>query len=308
MRSVLTSISASTKGLGIDFLWPRLPLPKAASALRQYSGHSAAFVGYDLQRRGVGCRYDDAPLGSDPRSPTIRATDDFGNALPQERLNVQSFVEIPLLRVGYEIAGPANGFPLILAHGWPDDVRTWDRVLAALHGAGYRTHAPWLRGYGPTRFLREDTFRSGQLVALRQDLVDFAAALGLTRYAVIGHDWGARAAYIASVLGESRVAACVALSHAARRARSRELAGYERRQGSVFHRPVRSAARRRRRTFSTAGAARRCGGTRHRLAAAILLRGRANMATASRRPDGYKEAWEAPVTPLRAVCDEPPAP
>ena len=82
-----------------------------------------------------------------------------------------SFVEIPLLRVAYEVAGPANGFPVILAHGWPDDVRTWDRVLPALHRAGYRTYVPWLRGYGPTRFLRDDTFRSGQLVALGQDLV-----------------------------------------------------------------------------------------------------------------------------------------
>jgi pimeloyl-ACP methyl ester carboxylesterase len=116
---------------------------------------------------------------------------------------VHSFVETPLLRVGYEVAGPTDGFAVILAHGWPDDVRTWDRVLPALHRVGYRTHVPWLRGYGPTRFLHDDTFRSGQLVALGQDLVDFAAALGLTRYAVIGHDWGARAAYIASALDES---------------------------------------------------------------------------------------------------------
>jgi pimeloyl-ACP methyl ester carboxylesterase len=71
---------------------------------------------------------------------------------------------------------------------------------------------PWLRGYGPTRFLRDDTFRSGQLVALGQDLVDFATALGLGRHALVGHDWGSRAAYIASALNESQVCACVALS------------------------------------------------------------------------------------------------
>jgi pimeloyl-ACP methyl ester carboxylesterase len=123
-----------------------------------------------------------------------------------------SFVEIPLLRVAYEIAGPADGFPVILLHGWPDDPRTWDGVLPALHLAGFRTYVPWLRGYGPTRFLRDDTFRSGQLVALGQDAVDFAAALGLGRHALVGHDWGARASYIASALNDSQVAACVALS------------------------------------------------------------------------------------------------
>jgi pimeloyl-ACP methyl ester carboxylesterase len=122
------------------------------------------------------------------------------------------FVTTPLLRVAFEVAGPADGFPAVLVHGWPDDVRTWDSVLPALHAAGFRTFAPWLRGYGLTRFLRDDTLRSGQLVALGQDLVDFATALGLGRHALVGHDWGARAAYIASALNEPRVAACVALS------------------------------------------------------------------------------------------------
>lgn len=122
------------------------------------------------------------------------------------------FVDTPLLRVAYEAAGPAGGFPVVLVHGWPDDARTWDRVLPALHREGCRTYVPWLRGFGATRFLRDDTFRSGQLVALGQDLVDFTAALGLGRHALVGHDWGARASYIASALNESDVAACVALS------------------------------------------------------------------------------------------------
>jgi pimeloyl-ACP methyl ester carboxylesterase len=122
------------------------------------------------------------------------------------------FIDTSLLRIGYEASGPTAGFPLVLAHGWPDDARTWDAILPALHDAGYRTYVPWLRGYGPTRFLRDDTFRSGQLVALGQDLVEFTSALGLGRHALIGHDWGARAAYIASALNSSRIAACVGLS------------------------------------------------------------------------------------------------
>ena len=122
------------------------------------------------------------------------------------------FVDTPLLRIGYEAAGPDSGYPVIVAHGWPDDPRTWDSVLPALHEGGFRTYAPWLRGYGPTRFLSDTTFRSGQLVALGQDLVDLAAALGLKRHALVGHDWGSRAAYIASSLNEANVSACVALS------------------------------------------------------------------------------------------------
>ena len=122
------------------------------------------------------------------------------------------FAETSLLRVGYEVTGPAGGPPVVLIHGWPDDVRTWDGLLPMLHEAGFRTYAPWLRGCGPTRFLRDDTFRSGQLVALGQDLTEFAAALELGRHAIVGHDWGARAAYIASTLNESHVGACVALS------------------------------------------------------------------------------------------------
>src|SRR5215468_9781825 len=98
-----------------------------------------------------------------------------------------SFVDTSLLRVAYEVLGPTDGFPVILLHGWPDDVRTWDPALPALHSAGYRTYVPWLRGYGPTRFLRDDTHRSGQLVALGQDVVEVAEGLGIGRHALIGH-------------------------------------------------------------------------------------------------------------------------
>lgn len=122
-----------------------------------------------------------------------------------------SFIATSRLRIGYEVSGPANGFPVILLHGWPDDVRTWDAVSPFLHEAGYRTYAPWLRGCGSTRFLHDHEPRSGQLVALGQDAVEFAAALNLGRHALVGHDWGARAAYIASSLNETQVCACVGI-------------------------------------------------------------------------------------------------
>jgi pimeloyl-ACP methyl ester carboxylesterase len=117
-----------------------------------------------------------------------------------------------VLDIALERAGPEQGMPIILLHGWPDDVRTWDKVLPVLHAAGFSTFAPYLRGFGPTRFRAPQTKRSGQLSALAQDTLDLADALGLSRFAVVGHDWGARAAYIAAAIAPERVTHCVALS------------------------------------------------------------------------------------------------
>lgn len=122
------------------------------------------------------------------------------------------FASTPLLDIAYEASGPEDGSPAVLLHGWPDDARTWDRVLPALHAAGLRTIVPWLRGFGPTRFRSAQTPRTGQPVALGRDLLDFADALGLARFHAVGHDWGARTAYIAACLAPDRLARCAALS------------------------------------------------------------------------------------------------
>ncbi len=124
----------------------------------------------------------------------------------------RELVETPRLKVAYERRGPSGGAPMILLHGWPDDVRTWDRVLPALHDAGFETIAPYLRGYGPTRFRDAATPRSGQLAALGRDLLDVADALGLDRFRLVGHDWGARAAYIAAVAAPERIEALAGIS------------------------------------------------------------------------------------------------
>ncbi|MGL4967121.1 MAG: alpha/beta fold hydrolase [Inquilinus sp.] len=123
-----------------------------------------------------------------------------------------SSVDTELLRVEYEDSGPGDGPPLVLLHGWPDHLRTWDRVLPVLHEVGFRTLVPNLRGFGGTVFRDPDAMRSGQLAALGQDVLDFADALDLDRFAVVGHDWGARAAYIASALAPERVSHCIAMS------------------------------------------------------------------------------------------------
>jgi pimeloyl-ACP methyl ester carboxylesterase len=121
-------------------------------------------------------------------------------------------VETPTLTIACESSGPEDGYPVVLLHGWPDDTRTWDQILPALHAARFRTMVPYLRGFGATRFRFLGRMRSGQLAALGQDVLDLADALGFEDFAVVGHDWGARAAYIASCIAPQRVSRCVALS------------------------------------------------------------------------------------------------
>jgi pimeloyl-ACP methyl ester carboxylesterase len=116
------------------------------------------------------------------------------------------------LEIAYEERGDAQKPAIILLHGFPDDVRTWDGVVEGLVPAGYRTVVPYLRGFGPTRFLDSSTPRSGQLSALTQDAIEFADALSMDRFFLVGHDWGARAAYNIAALWPERVIALVALS------------------------------------------------------------------------------------------------
>lgn len=118
----------------------------------------------------------------------------------------------PFLDIAYEAAGPPDGRPVLLLHGWPDDVRTWDAVAPALHSAGFRTYAPWLRGFGPTRFLSAETPRSAEIAAMAQDALDFIDALKIARISVVGHDWGARIAYFLACVAPERLERIVTIS------------------------------------------------------------------------------------------------
>ncbi|HEY6363095.1 MAG TPA: alpha/beta hydrolase [Vicinamibacterales bacterium] len=115
----------------------------------------------------------------------------------------------PVLDIGFEERGDARGFPIILLHGFPDDVRAWDAVAAPLAGKGYRVIVPYLRGYGSTRFREPSAARMAEQAAIGQDVIDLADAVGLSRFAVAGYDWGGRAACIAAVLHPQRVRAAV---------------------------------------------------------------------------------------------------
>lgn len=122
------------------------------------------------------------------------------------------FVDTPALRIAYRAGGDPHATPLLLLHGWPDDATTFDAIAPALQQAGWRTFAPWWRGCGSTTFRAASTPRSGETAALAQDVLDFAAALQLQRFAVVGHDWGARVAHLLASVEPQRVSACVALS------------------------------------------------------------------------------------------------
>ncbi|WP_259729627.1 MULTISPECIES: alpha/beta fold hydrolase [Synechococcales] len=102
--------------------------------------------------------------------------------------------------------------PVVLLHGFPDDLRTWDVVSKQLVSMGYRTIAPYLRGFGETHFLDSHHSRSGQTGSLASDLIDLVDALGLTQFVLVGHDIGASAALVATPLLSDRVRALVLLS------------------------------------------------------------------------------------------------
>src|SRR5712692_7681696 len=122
---------------------------------------------------------------------------------------VPALIQTPALTIAYEDTGDKQGFPVILLHGFPDDVRAWDDVVTPLTNAGHRVLVPYLRGYGPTRFRDPAAPRMAEQAAIGQDLIDLADSLTLQRFAVAGYDWGGRAAAIAAALHPGRVRAAV---------------------------------------------------------------------------------------------------
>jgi pimeloyl-ACP methyl ester carboxylesterase len=118
-------------------------------------------------------------------------------------------IDAGVLRVAYHEAGPVDGPVAVLLHGFPYDVHAYDEVVPRLLAAGWRCLVPYLRGYGPTRFLREDTLRSGEQAALGADLLCFLDALKVERAVLAGYDWGGRAACVVAALRPERVSGLV---------------------------------------------------------------------------------------------------
>jgi pimeloyl-ACP methyl ester carboxylesterase len=137
--------------------------------------------------------------------PTLRR----GGAAPMGPLKQ---IDAGDLNVGYAEAGPRDGRPVILLHGWPYDIHTYAEATPLLAAAGYRTIVPYLRGYGTTRFRSAEAPRNGQQAALAADVAALMDALGIEKAIVGGCDWGARTANIVAALWPERCKGMVSVS------------------------------------------------------------------------------------------------
>jgi pimeloyl-ACP methyl ester carboxylesterase len=116
------------------------------------------------------------------------------------------------LCIAYEESGNVDGPAIILLHGFPYDVRAYDDVAKHLLTENCRIIVPYLRGFGPTKFLSPDTIRSGQQAALANDLIALMDALSIQKAIVGGYDWGGRACCIVSALLPERIIGLVSMA------------------------------------------------------------------------------------------------
>jgi pimeloyl-ACP methyl ester carboxylesterase len=117
-----------------------------------------------------------------------------------------------VLDVGYVEVGPRHGQAVLLMHGWPYDIHSFEEVAQALADAGYRVVVPYRRGYGTTRFLSDDISRNGQQAALAVDAIALMDALQITSAIIGGFVWGARSANVIAALWPERCKAMVSVS------------------------------------------------------------------------------------------------
>jgi len=147
-----------------------------------------------------------------------RAQSGDGQPMPSPRSGMNtSFaplkqIDAGLLNIAYAEAGPADGPPVILLHGWPYDIYSFVDVTPLLASSGYRVIVPYLRGYGATRFLSSDTMRNGQPSAVAVDIIALMDALKIQKAVLAGFDWGARTADIIAALWPQRCKALVSVS------------------------------------------------------------------------------------------------
>jgi pimeloyl-ACP methyl ester carboxylesterase len=120
-------------------------------------------------------------------------------------------IDAGLLNIGYAEAGPADGPPVILLHGWPYDIYSYVDVAPLLASKGYRVLVPYLRGYGTTSFKSSDTFRNAQQSTVALDIIAFMDALKINKAIIGGFDWGARTADVMAVLWPERCKAIVSV-------------------------------------------------------------------------------------------------
>lgn len=121
-------------------------------------------------------------------------------------------IKAGVLDVALYEAGPVDGPPVFLMHGFPYDIHAYTEVAPLLAEQGCRVYVPCLRGYGATRFLSDATPRSGEQAALGADLLALMDALAVPRAVLAGYDWGGRAACVVAALWPERCAGLVSLN------------------------------------------------------------------------------------------------
>ena len=152
-----------------------------------------------------------------PMVPALAQSGDQRNSTPAKAGGHTVFASLKqinagVLNVGYAEDGPATGPAVILLHGWPYDIHSFVDVAPILAAAGYRVIVPYLRGYGTTRFLSSETFRTGQPAATAADAIALMDALKIEKAILAGFDWGARTADIIAALWPERCKALVSVS------------------------------------------------------------------------------------------------
>jgi pimeloyl-ACP methyl ester carboxylesterase len=137
-----------------------------------------------------------------------------GTMKPGKSNNLTALKQIDagVLNVGYAEEGPLVGRPVILLHGWPYDIQSFADVARLLSAKGYRVIVPFIRGFGTTSFLSNETFRNGQPSALAVDVIALMDALEIKQAILAGFDWGARTAAIVAALWPERCKALVSVS------------------------------------------------------------------------------------------------
>jgi pimeloyl-ACP methyl ester carboxylesterase len=121
-------------------------------------------------------------------------------------------IEAGPLSMGYAETGPANGPAVVLLHGWPYDIHSFVEVAPLLAGMGHRVIIPYVRGFGTTRFLSDQTMRNGQQSVVALDVIALMDALRIEKAIVAGFDWGARSADIVAALWPERCRGLVSVS------------------------------------------------------------------------------------------------
>src|SRR5215212_6181927 len=180
-------------------------LPACMNDRRQFLGAAAlAIAGSSLGATRS------AAVQSDGEQSIASATGAV--ALPAASFGPLKQIDAGVLSVGYAEAGPPDGPPVVLLHGWPYDIHTYGDVAPLLAAKGYRVIVPSLRGCGSTRFLSPGAARNGQQAAIAVDVIALMDALEIDRAIVAGCDWGARTANIVAALWPERCKALVSVS------------------------------------------------------------------------------------------------